>query len=154
MQHPQSLRSGHQPRSQVHSRNRLDPGYGQQREVQPEAHGAHACATRPLLQLYTAPDEAEAWRLAAGLPTSVEAGTTRFDSYLLAIEAASEGQGIAVVPSFLVAADLRSGRLVTPFDVSIPQPRRWYLVCRAGQQHLPHVSAFADWLQAEVHGDQ
>lgn len=110
--------------------------------------------TRPLLQLYTAPDEAEAWRLAAGLPTSVEAGTTRFDSYLLAIEAAIEGQGIAVVPSFLVAADLRSGRLVTPFDVSIPQPRRWYLVCRAGQQHLPHVSAFAEWLHAEVQSNR
>lgn len=109
---------------------------------------------QPLLQLYTAPEEAEAWRLAAGLPGSVADGTTRFDSYLLAIEAAIEGQGIAVVPSFLVAADLRSGRLVTPFDVSIPQPRQWYLVCRNGQQHLPHVSAFADWLQAEVHGDR
>jgi LysR family transcriptional regulator, glycine cleavage system transcriptional activator len=107
-------------------------------------------STQPLLQLYTAPEEADAWRAAAGLPTSVPAGTTRFDSYLLAIEAAIEGQGIAVVPSFLVAADLRSGRLVAPFDVSIPQPRRWYLVCRTGQQQLPHVQAFGDWLQREV----
>ena len=107
-------------------------------------------ASLPLLQLYTAPEEADAWRRAAGLPDTAVTATTRFDSYLLAIEAAIEGQGIAVVPSFLVAADLRSGRLVAPFDVEIPQPRRWYLVCRAGQQQLPQVRAFADWLQTEV----
>jgi LysR family glycine cleavage system transcriptional activator len=107
-------------------------------------------ASLPLLQLYTAPEEADAWRRAAGLPDTAVTATTRFDSYLLAIEAAIEGQGIAVVPSFLVAADLRSGRLVAPFDVEIPQLRRWYLVCRAGQQQLPQVRAFADWLQTEV----
>lgn len=114
----------------------------------PEA--AAATTSLPLLQLYTAPDEADAWRRAAGLPDTAATATTRFDSYLLAIEAAIEGQGIAVVPSFLVESDLRNGRLVTPFEVSIPQPRRWYLVCRNGQQQLPQVRAFADWLHAEV----
>jgi LysR family glycine cleavage system transcriptional activator len=102
-----------------------------------------------LLQLYTAPEEAEAWLRAAGLPAAA-APSTRFDSYLLAIEAAIEAQGIAVVPTFLVGTDLRSGRLVAPIDVSIPQPRRWYMVCRAGQQHLPHVQAFTDWLQSQI----
>ncbi len=102
-----------------------------------------------LLQLYTAPEEADAWLRAAGLPVAA-APSTRFDSYLLAIEAAIEGQGVAVVPTFLVANDLRSGRLVAPFDVTIPQPRRWYLVCRTGQQLLPHVRAFGDWLQGQI----
>lgn len=103
-----------------------------------------------VLQLYTAPDEAEAWLRAAhvhGTP-----GTTGFDSYLLAIEAAIDGQGIAVVPTFLVESDLRTGRLVAASDVVIPQPRRWYMVCRSGQQHLPHVRAFADWLQTQISG--
>ncbi len=103
----------------------------------------------PLLQLYTAPEEAEAWLRAAGLPPP-STPSTRFDSYLLAIEAAIEGQGIAVVPTFLVDNDLRTGRLVAPFDVTIPQPRRWYLVCRTGQQDRPHVRAFGDWLQEQV----
>lgn len=105
-------------------------------------------AQQTVLQLYTAPDEAEAWLRAAGLPGAPS--TTGFDSYLLAIEAAIDGQGIAVVPTFLVEADLRSGRLVAPFEVTIPQPRRWYMVCRTGQQQLPHVAAFADWLQSQI----
>lgn len=107
-----------------------------------------------LLQLYTAPEEAQAWLAAAAetiVPTpSVALATTGFDSYLLAIEAAIDGQGIAVVPTFLVDTDLRSGRLVAPFGVSIPQPRRWFLSCRAGQERLPHVLAFTRWLQDEV----
>lgn len=105
-------------------------------------------AQQTVLQLYTAPDEAEAWLRAAGLPGAPS--TTGFDSYLLAIEAAIDGQGLAVVPTFLVEADLRNGRLVAPSDVVIPQPRRWYMVCRAGQQHLPHVQAFTDWLQSQI----
>lgn len=105
-------------------------------------------AQQTVLQLYTAPDEAEAWLRAAGLPGAPS--TTGFDSYLLAIEAAIDGQGLAVVPTFLVDADLRNGRLVAPSDVVIPQPRRWYMVCRAGQQHLPHVQAFTDWLQSQI----
>ena len=55
-----------------------------------------------------------------------------------------------MVPTFLVEDDLRTGRLVAPSTVVIPQPRRWYMVCRAGQQHLPHVRAFADWLQTQL----
>lgn len=105
-------------------------------------------AQQTVLQLYTAPEEAEAWLRAAGLPGAPS--TTGFDSYLLAIEAAIDGQGLAVVPTFLVDADLRNGRLVAPSDVVIPQPRRWYMVCRAGQQHLPHVQAFTDWLQSQI----
>ncbi len=105
-------------------------------------------AQQTVLQLYTAPDEAEAWLRAAGLPGAPS--TTGFDSYLLAIEAAIDGQGLAVVPTFLVDADLRNGRLVAPSHVVIPQPRRWYMVCRAGQQHLPHVLAFTDWLQSQI----
>ncbi len=103
---------------------------------------------QPLLQLYTAPEEAEAWLRAAGLPGAPS--TTGFDSYLLAIEAAIDGQGLAVVPTFLVDGDLRSGRLTAPYGVEIPQPRRWYLVCRSGQQQLPHVRAFGDWLQHQI----
>jgi LysR family glycine cleavage system transcriptional activator len=111
----------------------------------------HADLSRlALLQLYTAPEETEAWCRAAGREVPTSPDGARFDSYLLAIEAAIDGQGLAVVPRFLVDTDLRSGRLVAPYGVEIPQPRLWYLVCRAGQQQLPHVRAFADWLQGQI----
>ena len=106
-----------------------------------------------LLQLYTAVDECEAWLAAAGVPRVTGAGTVRVDSYLLAIEAAIDGQGVAIVPQFLVGADLRSNRLVTPFDVVVPQRRRWYLMCRSEQAEQLPVRQFRDWLRAQVADD-
>ena len=70
----------------------------------------------------------------------------KFDSYLLALEAAMDGQGIAIAPHFLVAGDLKSGRLVKPFRLEVPQPRRWYLVCRKERRSEPRIARFRDWL--------
>jgi LysR family glycine cleavage system transcriptional activator len=106
-----------------------------------------------LLHLYTAVDECKAWLSAAGVPDVRGSGTVRFDSYLLAIEAAIDGQGVAVVPTFLVASDLRTGRLVAPFPVEIPQPRAWYLVSRDEQRDQPPVQQFRDWLRAQIAAD-
>jgi len=81
------------------------------------------------------------------------AATTRFDSYLLALEAASDGQGIALVPDFLALPDLRSGRLVQPFSHSTPQPAHWYLVFREDRAGDPSLERFRDWLISEVRSD-
>lgn len=106
-----------------------------------------------LLQLYTAVDECESWLAAAGVPQVTGAGTVRFDSYLLAIEAAVDGQGVAIVPDFLVGADLRSNRLVAPFDVVVPQRRRWHLLCRAEHADQLPVQRFRGWLRDQVRDD-
>ena len=108
---------------------------------------------QPLLRLFTAPEEAEVWLRAAGFGDTTVEGGSRFDSYLLAIEAAIDGQGIAIVPSFLVGADLRSGRLVEPFGVRAAQPRRWFLVCRTEQRDQRPVVEFREWLRDEVRHD-
>lgn len=108
---------------------------------------------QPLLQLFTAPDECDVWLAAAGLATDTQRGTIRVDSYLLAIEAALDGQGLAVVPWFLVGADVRNGRLVMPVDVRVPQPRRWYLVCRADRAEQRSVGLFREWLRAQAADD-
>lgn len=106
-----------------------------------------------LLQLYTATDEWSVWLQAAGVPEDTGRRALRFDSYLLALEAAIDGQGVAIVPHFLAAADLRSGRLVAPFALRVPQPRRWYLVCASDRREDPRVRAFREWLHAEVAAD-
>ncbi|MEN9823557.1 MAG: hypothetical protein RLZ04_1983, partial [Actinomycetota bacterium] len=72
------------------------------------------------------------------------------DSYLLALESAADGQAVAVVPEFLVASDLRSGRLATPFPTIIPQERRWFLVCRTERADQPAVVALRDWLHSQL----
>jgi len=106
-----------------------------------------------LLQLYTAEDDWHAWLEAAEVPQLAGRAQPRFDSYLLALEAAIEGQGIAMVPHFMVASDLKAGRLIKPFAVEIRQPGRWYLVCRREQRADARIARFRDWLAAEIAGD-
>lgn len=117
------------------------------------APGVAGLDTMPLLQLFTAPDESAAWLDAAGLTSESPRSTIRVDSYLLAIEAAVDGQGLAVVPWFLVGNDVRSGRLVMPSDTRVRQQRRWYLVSRNDVASLPSVIAFREWLAAEAAAD-
>ena len=66
---------------------------------------------------------------------------------------AMDGQGVAIAPHFLVAGDLRSGRLVKPFRLEVPQPRRWYLVCRKERRGEPRIARFRDWLIAQIEAD-
>ena len=103
-----------------------------------------------LLQVYTAQHDWDVWLGAAGLAVLNEGATIRFDSYLLALEAAMDGQGIAIVPDFLARQDLTSGRLVQPVLQSVPQPARWYLVSRKDRTDEPAISRFRFWLLGEV----
>lgn len=114
----------------------------------PSVAARAAGGSLPFVRLYTAPDECDGWRAAAGL-ADAPSSTMSVDSYLLAIESAIDGQGVAVVPEFLVAADLRSGRLAAPFDTTIPQARRWFMVCRTERAEQSSVIAFRDWLLSQ-----
>lgn len=107
-----------------------------------------------MLQVYTAAEDWHDWLEAAGLPTLKGRAAPKFDSYLLAIEAAVEGQGVAVVPEFMVAPDLKSGRLVKPFPtLEIRHGASWYLACLEERIKEPRIQHFRDWLVAEIAGD-
>jgi LysR family glycine cleavage system transcriptional activator len=106
-----------------------------------------------LLQVYTASEDWRAWLAVVGLPAIGERAAPTFDSYLLALEAALEGQGVAVAPHFLVTADLRAGRLVRPFQAKAEQPGGWFLVCRAERCSEAAIVRFHDWLVGAVKSD-
>jgi LysR family glycine cleavage system transcriptional activator len=103
-----------------------------------------------LLELYTAAGDWDAWLGPGGRSGLGEAASIRFDSYLLALEAACDGQGIALAPDFLAEPDLASGRLVSPIRHSVPQPARWYLVARQDRADELAIGRFRDWLLKEV----
>ncbi|WP_288585571.1 LysR substrate-binding domain-containing protein [uncultured Methylobacterium sp.] len=98
------------------------------------------------LSLINAPDDWAAW---LGKPQMIEHRFTanlEIDSYLTAIEAALKGEGVAIVPDFLVAEDIRLGRLVQPFARSVPQPGSWYLVYRRDQAPEERIVWFEKWI--------
>ncbi len=119
----------------------------------PVLREAREIAQYPLLELYTAAEDWDVWLAGAGVPDLKRRPAAKFDSYLLALEAAADGQGLAVAPHFLVAADLRSGRLVRPLDLDVRQPGGWHLVSRADRMNEPRIVRFRDWLQGEISRD-
>ena len=67
-----------------------------------------------------------------------------------AIQAAVQGEGVVLGRSALVADDLAAGRLVRPFEFSLPAGFAYYVVYPPRALQRPNVKAFRDWLMAEI----
>ena len=93
------------------------------------------------------------WFDHAGIPAEVWAPALktgpRFSDSATALQAALEGQGIALVRSSLVWDDLAAGRVVRLFNVYCPFYRAIYLACPKHRVERPALTAFREWLLAE-----
>ncbi|MFQ5545655.1 MAG: transcriptional regulator GcvA [Acidiferrobacterales bacterium] len=92
------------------------------------------------------------WLLAAGVHDIDASRGPQFSLAGMAIQAAIEGHGVALAGSVLVADDLAAGRLVKPFDLSVPVSFGYYLVCAKTAVNRPRIIAFREWLIAEARG--
>jgi LysR family glycine cleavage system transcriptional activator len=93
------------------------------------------------------------WLLAAGVGDVDPAPGIRFKETALVLQAALEGQGVALGNTSLVAGDLAAGRLVRPFSLSLKGPPHfaYYLVSpRTAARSL--VEAFRTWMLSEARG--
>lgn len=77
-----------------------------------------------------------------------------FNQASIAIDAAVGGQGVALARSALVSWDLIGGRLVRPFELALPVPYAYWIVCPKATAGLPKIAAFREWLMAEAAEDQ
>jgi LysR family transcriptional regulator, glycine cleavage system transcriptional activator len=73
-----------------------------------------------------------------------------FSSSVLAMQAAVQGDGVVLARSGLAADDLAAGRLVKPFDLSMPSDFAYYAVCPPRALERKRVKAFRDWLLSEA----
>lgn len=92
------------------------------------------------------------WLLAAGLDDIDPTRGPRFTLESMAVQAALDGQGVALVGDMLVADELAAGRLVRPFDRSLSTPLSfsYYLLSPKDSDEQPKVAAFRDWLLEEA----
>lgn len=92
------------------------------------------------------------WLLAAGLQTIDPTRGPHFTMENMAVQAAIEGQGVALIGDVLVADDLAAGRLVRPFDASLSTPLKFsfYLLSANHGVEPPKIAAFRDWLLEEA----
>jgi LysR family transcriptional regulator, glycine cleavage system transcriptional activator len=71
----------------------------------------------------------------------------------MALDAAVDGQGVALARSALAAWDLIAGRLVRPFELALPVSYAYWIVCPKVTAKLPKIVAFRDWLLSEAEAD-
>jgi LysR family glycine cleavage system transcriptional activator len=69
------------------------------------------------------------------------------------IDAAVDGQGVALARTTLAAWDLISGRLVRPLAVAPKLAKTYWIVCPKATAALPKIAMFRDWLLAEAADD-
>jgi LysR family glycine cleavage system transcriptional activator len=74
----------------------------------------------------------------------------RINSSIMALQAAIEGQGVALGRSVIAAGDLREGRLIRPLSQSVPTRFAYYLVYPVGLPLSRSAAAFCHWLKQEV----
>jgi LysR family glycine cleavage system transcriptional activator len=71
-----------------------------------------------------------------------------FDDSTLLLQAVLAGQGAALLPAGLVAADVDAGRLVRLAKVVLLEDYAYYLVCPEANQETPKLTAFREWILA------
>ena len=67
------------------------------------------------------------------------------------IQAAIDGLGVAIGRTSYVEADIAQGRLVVPFDISLPMEAGFYLVYPPDKAKARKLVAFREWLMPLAH---
>ena len=86
------------------------------------------------------------WLAAADADHAFHTGGLGFNSPDHALAAAGEGAGVLLSQEILAHDDIRSGRLVVPFALSLPTGRRFALVYPEIAKDRPLVTAFREWI--------
>jgi len=99
------------------------------------------------------PEDWDCWLEAAALDRETMKFGSIFDNYPLVREAVLRDHGISVARAPFCARDLERGRLVKPFDISVPEPGHWYLATQKEHAPNPKLDTFIDWLYKQVEAD-
>src|SRR5262252_1722223 len=89
-----------------------------------------------------------------GPPTKAFCTVRSLNHASMLIDAAIDGQGIALARTMLAANDLIARRLVRPFRTALPLKNTYWMVCPKATRALPKITAFRDWLLTEVAADR
>jgi LysR family glycine cleavage system transcriptional activator len=90
------------------------------------------------------------WFAAAGVRDANVSRGLRFNSADHALDATVEGAGVLLALDALAYDDLRTGRLVMPFDLTLSSGRCYSFVYPKKRRESANVGAFRAWLKEEV----
>ncbi|MDB5838463.1 MAG: transcriptional regulator, LysR family [Herminiimonas sp.] len=98
------------------------------------------------------PDWAMWLRFAGVEGVDATRGPSFWPSHLV-IDAALDGLGVALVKKNWVGTDLAEGRLVRPFDLSLPVEFSYFVIYPESRINDKPIKRFVDWIRSEVAAD-
>lgn len=98
-----------------------------------------------LLRLRTRQNAWPEWFEAQGQPLARDSGM-EFDQFATMLQAVLGGVGAALMPNYLVEADLKAGRLATVANARPTSQGAYFLVWPETMADYPPLVAFRDWL--------
>ena len=90
------------------------------------------------------------WLHAMKLEELRPAGVLHFSSYDQLISAAIAGQGVALGRMPLIAAAMKSRKLVAPLSARVASARSYYMVASSAAAGKPEVRDFMAWVESEA----
>lgn len=90
------------------------------------------------------------WFSLAGIDNFDTSRGVYFSQHDLLVQAAIEGQGVALVASVSADKAIKEGLLISPFKCNIPLDDSYYFICSKMKSNLPRVKVFRNWLLTEV----
>jgi LysR family glycine cleavage system transcriptional activator len=104
----------------------------------------------PLLQMSTRPYAWRQWFASLGLSVAGDMAGARMELFSMTAEAAVQGQGLALIPRFLIEHDLAQGRLVLLTRHEFCSDRHYHLVYPEQKPGNAMLTLFRVWLEAEA----
>jgi LysR family transcriptional regulator, glycine cleavage system transcriptional activator len=98
-----------------------------------------------LLRVAHAGEDWPLWLEAAG-QRGIAATGPIFEYYDHALKAASDGLGVALGIRPYIDDDLKAGRLVAPFTLTVPKGSEWYLIFKELRRGDPALTTFRRWI--------
>ena len=122
-------------------------------QLAPQLKGPSDLRAHTLLHSSVREDDWATWLRSAGLDPSWADHGARFPNAALACEAAAGGGGIAVTQRVYVEQDLKTGRLLAPFEHRALTGNGYYMTNSRYRSDEKKIANFRAWLQALVDAD-
>lgn len=108
-----------------------------------------ALSTVVLLQQNTRPTQWADWFEQMGAEAAHALRGPRFEQFSMIAQAAVSGLGAALLPSFLVEAEIASGALIVLFPQALTSTDAYYLAYPESRAQAPLLMAFREWIGAQ-----